>query len=124
MIYLFAALITTTANAAERQFLIGTTAFAESDIIDARALPDLSGQATILITFSTAAAKRLETLTAAHIGKPIEIMLDGTVLITPIVREPIAGGTVQISGTLTFEAAAKLAKSISGKDPLPDDLQE
>ncbi|MEQ1549434.1 MAG: hypothetical protein ABL918_12435 [Chakrabartia sp.] len=129
MICLIAALTAPSAHAAERRFSIGATAFAEHDIIDARAQPDLGGQATILITFSAAAAKRLETETAAHIGKPVDIKLDDTVLMSPIVREPIAGGTLQISGGqisggLTFEAAVKLAKSISGKDPLPDDLQE
>ena len=124
MICLIAALTVPTAHAAERKFSIGATSFAEHDIIDARAQPDLGGQATILITFSAAAAKRLETETAAHIGKPVDIKLDDTVLMSPIVREPIAGGTFQISGGLTFDAAVKLAKSISGNDPLPDDLQE
>ncbi len=124
MICLIAALTAPPAHAAERHFSIGGINFAEHDIIDARAQPDLGGQATILITFSAAAAKRLETETAAHIGEPLDIKLDDDVLMKPIVREPIAGGTLQISGSLTFEAAVKLAKSISGKDPLPDDLQE
>ncbi len=139
MICLIAALTAPPAHAAERHFSIGGINFAEHDIIDARAQPDLGGQATILITFSAAAAKRLATETAAHIGEPLVIKLDDDVLMKPIVREPIAGGTLQISGGqisggqisgdqisrgLTFDAAVKLAKSISGKDPLPDDLQE
>jgi preprotein translocase subunit SecD len=98
-------------------------AFAEGDIVDARALPDLAGMPTIMITFSGPAAKRFGVLTARRKGKPLPIMLDGKILAQPIVSEAVLRGEAQISGRWPYEEAVRLAKQISGKDPLPDDLE-
>jgi preprotein translocase subunit SecD len=107
-----------------RTFTIGGIAFVEGDILDARALPDLAGMPTIMITFSKPAAKRFGVLTAKRKGKPLPIMLDGKVLAQPIVNEAILRGEAQISGNWPYEEAVRLAKQISGKDPLPDDLEQ
>jgi preprotein translocase subunit SecD len=102
---------------------IGTEAFQHADIVDARALPDLNTGISISVTLTEAASKRLASVTRAHVNKPLILRVGDTVLATPIVREPLLGGTVQIIVEKTLDDATTLAKTISGKDPLPDSLE-
>lgn len=106
-----------------RSFSIGGVTFEESDIIDARAQPDLGGTASILITFETVAAKRIAQVSRERLGQPLPIILDGKTLAAPRVVEPIEGGTAQISGSFPLAEADRIARLISGKDPLPDSLE-
>ena len=105
-------------------FAIGGEGFAQADILDARALPDLGGGAQIMLTFAPEAAKRLEALSRARIAKPLPMTLDGKTLTTPIVQEPLAGGVLTITGAFTLPEAEALAKRISGKDPVPEEFEE
>ena len=105
-------------------FTIAGEAFAQRDILDARAMPDVDGTAGIMLTFTPQAAKRLETLTRAGVGKPMPIALDGKVLVEPTVDAPIDGGVVEVSGHFPMAEAEALAKRISGKDPLPDSMDQ
>jgi len=105
-------------------FTIGGERFVPVEILDARALPDIGGGAAILVTMDERASKRLAALTGANVGKPLPFALDGKALMEPVVREPIAGGAIEISGHFTLAEAESLAKRISGKDPLPDSLDE
>ena len=98
--------------------------FAESDILDARAQPELDGTSSIRITFSDAAAKRLAALTAGLVGRTAHVTLDAQPVADPMVRETIQDGVLQLGGAWLLEAAEALAKKISGKDPLPDSLEE
>jgi preprotein translocase subunit SecD len=112
------------AAGAPRAFTIGGETFSEAEIVDARSQPDLAGTAAIMITFSPEGAKRLAMLTHDHIGKPMPILLNGTLLAEPVVMEDIAGGVAQISGNFTLTEADALAFTISGKVPLADSLDE
>lgn len=105
-------------------FAIGGESFAQADILDARALPDLGGNASIMLTLTPEAARRLETLSRAQLGKPLPMTLDGKPLMALIVREPIAGGVLTIAGAFTLPEAEALAKRISGKDPVPEEFEE
>jgi preprotein translocase subunit SecD len=112
------------AAGAPRTFTIGGETFSEAEIVDARSQPDLAGTAAIMITFSPEGAKRLSILTHDYIGKPMPILLNGTLLAEPVVMEDIAGGVAQISGNFTLAEADALALTISGKAPLADSLDE
>lgn len=105
-------------------FTIGGERFAPEEILDARALPDIGGGAAILVTMDEKAAKRLAALTVANLGKALPFALDGKPLMEPVVREPISGGAVEISGHFTLPEAEALAMRISGKEPLPDSFDE
>lgn len=113
-----------TAYAAERKFAIEGQAFSEAEIVDARAQPELDGTTSVRITFNAAAGKRIATLTRGLVGKPAHVALDGASVADPVVREPIEDGVLMISGTWSLEGATALAKKISGKDPLPESLEE
>jgi hypothetical protein len=65
---------------------------------------------------------KLARLSSANKSKPLPFMLDGKVLMAPIVTDPILDGVAQITGMFTLTEAEILAKRISGKPPLPDSL--
>lgn len=107
-----------------RIFSLGSEMFSEADIVDARALPELGGTPSIMLTLSKDAGDRLATLTRTALNTAIPVTLDGVEIAQPVVREEIKGGVLVITGTFTLEEATALAKKISGKDPLPTDLEE
>jgi preprotein translocase subunit SecD len=48
-------------------------------------------------------------VTQENVGRPFAIVLDNEVISAPVIREPILGGTGQISGNFTVEGANDLA---------------
>jgi preprotein translocase subunit SecD len=48
-------------------------------------------------------------ITQENVGRPFAILLDDEVLSVPIIREPILGGSGQISGRFTIEQANTIA---------------
>jgi preprotein translocase subunit SecD len=59
--------------------------------------------------FNGRGTRRFAHLTEENIGKPIAIALDDKVISAPVIREPIVGGSVQISGNFTLEEANSVA---------------
>lgn len=117
-------LVAAPALAATPGFTIAGQPFAQSEVMDARAMPDMDGAASIMLTFTPAAGKRLLAITTAGMGKPLPIALDGKTLVEPLVESPIDGGVMEVSGHFPLSEAEALAKRISGKDPLPDSLDQ
>jgi preprotein translocase subunit SecD len=107
-----------------RKFTIAGKRFKEAEIVDARALPDLNGTAAVLLTLDEKAAKRLARISKRNVQKPIEVALDGKTLVRPVVRSIISDGVLQLTGLFSLDEATRLAKRISGKEPLPDSLEE
>jgi len=63
----------------------------------------------VAVTLNSDAAARMATATAAHLNKPLAIMLDGRVVSAPTVRAPI-GETAMITG-ITAAAAQELIEA-------------
>jgi preprotein translocase subunit SecD len=103
---------------------IGGIAFPQSDFVDARAIFDETGMPVIYVTLSPSGATKLAKVTRANVGKEMPLMIGSRVLTKPVVREPLLSGSFQISGMANLEEARQLAKSMSGKDPLPESLEE
>ncbi|CAN5306681.1 hypothetical protein BH09PSE3_BH09PSE3_09060 [soil metagenome] len=103
---------------------IGGEAFPQADILDARAIADGTGMPNVYVTLTPAAAKRLANLSTANVGKPVPIAVGGAVLMSPVVREAITGGAIEISGVQSFDEAVVLARRISGKEPLPESISD
>jgi SecD/SecF fusion protein len=59
--------------------------------------------------FDRAGAREFAAITEAHVGRPFAIVLDGQVLSAPVIREPITGGSGQISGNFTVQEATTLS---------------
>ena len=53
--------------------------------------------------FDSIGARKFAEITSANVGRPFAIVLDGKVLSAPVIREPITGGSGQISGSFTVE---------------------
>ena len=101
---------------------IAGEAFAPAEILDARALPDVNGKVGIMLTLTPAAARRLEAITGSLVGKPMLVALDGKTLAAELIRKPVTDGVIEIPGRWNLTDGEALARRISGKDPLPDDL--
>ena len=63
----------------------------------------------LMITLAETAASRLHQLTLSMTGQPLPVLLNGKELTAPIVREPIAGGVLEISGLQDFRECERLA---------------
>ncbi len=59
--------------------------------------------------FNGRGTRRFAHVTEENIGKPFAIVLDGKVISTPVIREPITGGSGQISGNFTLGEANSIA---------------
>jgi preprotein translocase subunit SecD len=59
--------------------------------------------------FNTSGARKFAQVTQESVGKPFAIVLDNKVISAPVIREPILGGSGQISGSFTVQSANDLA---------------
>jgi len=74
----------------------------------------------VSLTFNSLGAKTFFELTRDNVDKRLAIVLDGRVYSAPVIREPIAGGQAQISGSFTSEEAKNLAIALrAGALPAP-----
>jgi tetratricopeptide (TPR) repeat protein len=72
-----------------------------------------TGAETIAISLDPDATRRFATFTKLHLGSLTEMSVDGMVLMRPVIREPITGGSLTISGRFTHEEALAIAKHLS-----------
>jgi preprotein translocase subunit SecD len=63
----------------------------------------------VSIEFDRDGARRFERITSENVGKRLAIVLDNTIYSAPAIRERIAGGQAQITGSFTIEEASDLA---------------
>jgi preprotein translocase subunit SecD len=70
--------------------------------------------------FDSAGARRFADATKENVGKPFAIVLDNKVISAPVIREPILGGSGQISGSFSVQSANDLALLLrAGALPAP-----
>jgi len=89
------------------------------DVVDAQAAFDVrNNEPIITFRFNAEGARRFAQVTQENVGRPFAIVIDNEVMSAPIIREPILGGTGQISGRFTVEEANNLAIQLrSGELP-------
>lgn len=91
-------------------------------LVDAAAgFDERTGQPIVSFRLDAVGARQFAAVTRAHVGTPFAIVLDGKVLSAPVIREPIIGGSGQISGGFTAAEAAALAAQLRA-GALPIDL--
>ena len=91
------------------------------NLVDAKPTMDTKTNETV-VTFSLdrVGAKKFGKATSTGVGKRLAIVLDGKIISAPSIREPIVGGSGQISGNFTFQSATDLALLLrSGALPAP-----
>ena len=81
-----------------------------ADLTDAQASFDQrTSEPIVNFKFNIAGARKFATATQENVGRPFAIVLDNEVISAPVIREPILGGSGQISGNFTVESANNLA---------------
>lgn len=68
-----------------------------------------TNEPVISFRFNQSGARKFGAFTKDNVGRPFAIVLDDKVISAPIIREPILGGSGQISGNFTVETANNLA---------------
>ena len=81
-----------------------------ANLVDAQpGFDSQTGEPIVTFRFDAAGAKRFGKVTQENVGLPFAIVLDGKVISAPVIREPILGGTGQISGNFSVQEANDLA---------------
>jgi len=96
------------------------------NLVDAKPTMDSQTNETVVsFTLDRVGAKKFGKATSSGVGKRLAIILDGKIISAPSVREPIIGGSGQISGNFTFQSATDLALLLrSGALPAPLNIIE
>jgi preprotein translocase subunit SecD len=80
------------------------------DLTDAQpGFDQRNGEPIVSFRFNNNGARRFAQATQENVGKPFAIILDNEVISAPVIREPILGGSGQISGNFTVQSANDLA---------------
>ena len=80
------------------------------DLTDAQpGFDQRTSEPIVSFRFNTNGARRFAQATQENVGRPFAIVLDNEVISAPVIREPIIGGSGQISGNFTVQAANDLA---------------
>jgi preprotein translocase subunit SecD len=81
-----------------------------ADLTDAQpGFDQRSGEPIVSFRFNTSGSRKFAQATSDNVGQPFAIVLDNEVISAPVIREPITGGSGQISGSFTVQAANDLA---------------
>ena len=81
-----------------------------ADLTDAQpGFDQRTSEPIVSFRFNSSGARKFAEATQANVGKPFAIVLDNKVISAPVIREPILGGSGQISGSFTVQSANDLA---------------
>ena len=91
------------------------------DLTDAQpGFDQRTSEPIVTFKFNINGARRFAQVTQENVGRPFAIVLDNEVISAPVIREPILGGSGQISGNFTIEQANDLAVLLrAGALPAP-----
>jgi protein-export membrane protein SecD len=89
-------------------------------LTDAQQSFNQQGQVAVNFRFDTTGARQFGDVTKNNTGKRFAIVLDKKVLSAPVIREPILGGSGEITGSFTVKSANELAVMLrAGALPAP-----
>ncbi len=80
------------------------------DLVDAQpSFQQQTNEPVVSFRLTTSGARRFGEVTTRNVGRPFAIVLDDEVISAPVIREPITGGSGQISGSFTVQGANDLS---------------
>jgi preprotein translocase subunit SecD len=86
-----------------------------SDITSARVVPGGSASTfNVTVAFNADGAEKMRRATEGHIGKPMAILIDGEVVMAPVVRSAIAASAA-ITGNFSRAEADRIVAGIVGR---------
>jgi preprotein translocase subunit SecD len=68
-------------------------------------------QFNVRLQFNAAGGEKMQKATAGHMGKPMAVLIDGEVVMAPVVRSPITTSAV-ISGNYSQAEAERIVNGI------------
>ncbi len=81
-----------------------------ADLVDAQpGFDQRNSEPIVSFRFNSTGARKFADATRENVGKPFAIVLDNKVISAPVIREPILGGSGQISGNFTVQQANDLS---------------
>ena len=92
---------------------IGGVRFRPNDIVGASHEIDFSGEPIVILTLTPSGRTKFRRAQRDRLGQALEIRVDGALVSSPVLREPIVGSQVQISGGLDRQEAERLAARLS-----------
>lgn len=97
---------------------VGRVDFSFDQIAEASAILDAGGYPAISLSLKPHEHQRLEEFTQQYTEYQVPFILDGQVLIAPLVQSSIPNGEIEISGNFSLSESKSLATLLSAK-PLP-----
>jgi preprotein translocase subunit SecD len=96
------------------------------DLVDAQpGFDQRTSEPIVTFRFNANGGRKFGQATVANVGRPFAIVLDAEVISAPVIREPILGGSGQISGGFTVQEANDLAILLrAGALPAPLNILE
>jgi protein-export membrane protein SecD len=95
------------------------------NLTKAEVTTDANQQTAIGFRFDGQGARRFGEATAANIGRPFAIILDGKVISAPTIRSAITGGSGIIEGRFSIQEASEMVNLLNGGAlPAPLKVQE
>jgi preprotein translocase subunit SecD len=97
-----------------------------ADLTDAQpGFDQRTSEPVVNFRFNSNGARRFAQISQENVGRPFAIVLDNEVISAPVIREPILGGSGQISGSFTVESANNLSILLrAGALPAPIKIEE
>ena len=86
-----------------------TAVVSGDELTDAQPDFDQNGRPAVTFRFNPSGARKFGDYTAANIGSPFAIVLDGEVISAPVIQDHIPGGSGIITGRFTVEESNRLA---------------
>jgi hypothetical protein len=76
-------------------------------------LDERTREPVVTFLLTARSGRMFAEFTANNIGRVVEIRIDGKVVMKPIIREAVKGGSVQVSGGFTLATAKELADHLN-----------
>jgi hypothetical protein len=92
-------------------YLYDEVVVSNSDIAAARLVQGSPAQYSVGIEFNASGAEKMRAATGGHIGRPVAILLDGQVVMAPVVKASL-GASAVITGNFTRSQAERIVEGI------------
>jgi preprotein translocase subunit SecD len=104
----------TVAHSDKKVYLYESTVLTNADVADARVVPAREDTFSVSISLTPEGSTKIMDATQRHMGKPLAILVNGSVIAAPIVRSTIQQEAV-INGDWTRQEAENIARGLTGK---------
>ena len=79
-----------------------------------------TSEPVLSVSLNAESKQALTQFTRANVGRQMRVSVNGKVLTSPVIQEPITGSIIQISGGFEIQEATNLANSLSAGNATVD----